>query len=419
MTGKIIRAMPSLLLDFTSNFHFSRRYLAGPINNPPSKMNERCTEDKSSALSSDELDDLLKQCHTISIPVDEALAIESPPSAAGKDKAPISDRDVIVVPNLAGLDKLPQESIDNDRLFVAVNRECILHESKSIPIKRNDNHCHYFYIENMNSKPIPLAEGTPSLSFKLKSLCVSIVFSGVFDGPDYQAGSINVSLRRLSNDREPIAPLPMGVEKFRSQNSIDSIGLITIDHELESKVIESGLIELTITAEAASSYTIGISGTSFARRVDMEVKRQAAELQEKQGRIDNCKSKHHSLFFLQQLLERKIKVVDELHAKDRVSLDKCKEEVDQLEDELDESNGTEDEDTLLLRKIKALSIEHKHFLSRNRYKEDVRKDLSSKLEDVKREIANILKDGERLVKETGEGKAILSAAYIRLGLLEV
>ena len=377
-------------------------------------MNEHCTKDKASALSRDELDELLKRCHAISRPLPEAEdENESPPtataaaSAADKDEASINDRDVIVIPNLASLSKLPVKGINNDRLFVAVDRESTLqlHESKSISIESNDNHqSHYYYIDNNES-------------LKLKSLCVTVVFSGVFDGSEYQAGKIDVILRRLSTGREPIVTTPILTKTFRSQNSIDSIGLITIDHDLENKVIASGLIELIVTAEATSSYSIALSG-NFARRVELEVKQQAVELQEKKQRIDKLKSKHQSLIYLQQLLERKIKVVEDLHAKDRVSLDNCLKKVDHLEDELDHSNGTEDEDTFLLRKIKALSIEHKHFISRIRCKGDVRKDLQSKLEGVK-EIDHILKDVARLVKEVGEGNAILSSAYTRLGLEEV
>ena len=376
----------------------------------PSKMNQYCTKEISPALSSDEYNDLLENCIVISCPTDDDKN-SSPPSAvdsaADKSQPPnidstgIRDRDVIVVPNLASLDKLSLECVDNNRIFVAANRESILHESDSISIDGANVHRHYYFIENNDC-------------LKLKSIHITVVFAGVFVGPDYRAGKIDVSLKRLSG--EPFSDVQMGTKTLQSQNSIDSIGIITIDHELESNVIESGLIELTITAEAESRYSIRIFSGSFARRVDLEVKRQTAELQDRQRRIAMCKSKHKSLFYLKQLLERKIIVADDLKEHDRVSIHKCKEKLERLENELDHSNGKEDEDTLLLRKIDALSIEHKHFLSRNLQKGAVRKDISSKLDDVKHEIVNIVKDEERLVKESGEVKAILSAAYVRLGL---
>ena len=376
----------------------------------PSKMNQYCNKEISPALSSDEYNDLLKNCIVISCPTNDDDN-SSPPSAVDSaadkiqppniDSTGIRDRDVIVVPNLASLDKLSLECVDNNRIFVAANRESTLHESKSITIDHTNVHRHYYCIENNDC-------------LKLVSIYITVVFAGVFVGPDYRAGKIDVSLKRLSG--EPFSDVQMGTKTLQSQNSIDSIGIITIDHELESNVIESGLIELTITAEAESRYSIRIFSGSSARRVDLEVKRQTAELQDRQRRIAMCKSKHKSLFYLKQLLERKIIVADDLKEHDRVSIHKCKEKLERLEDELDHSNGKEDEDTLLLRKIDALSIEHKHFLSRNLQKGAVRKDISSKLDDVKHEIVNIVKDEERLVKESGEVKAILSAAYVRLGL---
>ena len=139
-------------------------------------------------------------------------------------------------------------------------------------------------------------------------------------------------------------------------------------------------------------------------------------MQEKQRRIEKCKSTHQSLFYLEQLLERKIKVVEDLEDHDIVSIQKCKEKLDRLEDELDQSDGTDDEDKLLLRKIDALSIRHRHLSSLNLQKDGVRKDLVSKMGDVKLEIVNNLKKKERLVNETGEARTVLSSACTRFSL---
>ncbi len=370
-------------------------------------MNNNCTKDKSPALSSDAFDDLLNQCQVISIQSND----DSPATAAdsAEDEMTISkelrDKDCIVIPNLGSLGELP-ECIDKNRIFVAAaaHRESILYESKSISIDKDSNeHRHYYNIENNDC-------------LKFKSLHYTIVFSGAFDGPDYQAAEIDVNLKRLSSEQEPISALTIGTKSFKSQNSIDSIGLITIDHELEDNVIESGLIELTIAAESASSYSIRICSATLARRAEQEVKRQAIELREKEQRMELCKSTHQSLFYQEQLLERKIKIVEDLEEHDIASIKKCKEKLDRLEDELDQSDGTDDEDTLLLRKIDALSIRHRHLCSLNLKKEDVRKDLVSKMEDVKLEIANNLKEQERLVNETGEARTVLSSACTRLGL---
>ena len=370
-----------------------------------SKMNDSCTKEQSSTLSNDELDNLLKKANVISIPVD-GNDDASPPTASDNHEAPttngkgIRDKDVIVIPSLISLDELP-ESVDDNRIFVAVSGgESILYESKSTLIDTDTNtHRHFYYIQNNDC-------------LKLKSLHVSVVFSGVFDGPEYQAAELDVNLKRLSRERDFHR---VGTKVLMSQNSIDSIGVITIDYEIESSVIESGLLELTITAESKSSYSIRIYSTCFARRAELEMKRLTAELQEKQRSIEKCKSAHQSLFYLEQLLERKIKVVEDLEEHGRLSIEKCKEKLDRLEDELDHSDGTEDEDTLLLRQIDALSIKHKHFHSLNVQKEDTRRELANKLKDVKLELAKKLKEKETLARETGEIKAMLAAAYTRFG----
>lgn len=371
-------------------------------------MKNYFTKEKSSVLSSDAFEDLLNHCQVISIPKDNN---DSPPttvdSAENKPRDPMSskeirDKDCIVIPNLGSLGELP-ECIDKNRIFVAVDRKSTLYESKSIAIDKDSNvHRHYYYIENDDC-------------LKFKSLHYTIVFSGVFDGPDYQAAEIDVSLKRLSSEREPISALNMGTKTLKSRNSINSIGLITIDHELEDNVIESGLIELTITAESASSYSIRIYSETLAWCVELEVKRYVIELREKEHDLEKCKSMHQTLFLLEQLLERKIKVVEDLKEHDIVSIEKCKEKLDRLEDELDQSDGNDDEDTVLLRKIDALSIRHRHLRSLKLKKEDARKDLASKMGDVKLEIMSNLKEKERLVNETGEARTVLSSACTTLG----
>ena len=136
-------------------------------------MNESCTKEQSSTLSNDEFDNLLKKANIISIPADSNDKASSP-AAADNHGAPITggkeirDRDVIVIPSLNSLGELP-ESVDNKQIFVAVSGESILYESKSTLIDIDTTHRHFYYIQNNDC-------------LKVKSLHVSIVFSGVFDG---------------------------------------------------------------------------------------------------------------------------------------------------------------------------------------------------------------------------------------------
>ena len=170
-------------------------------------MNKSFTKEKSSAISSDAFDGLLNQCQVISIPKDDD---KSPPTAidsvSAKDKQrdriskKIRDKDCIIIPNLASLGEL-SECIDKNRIFVAVDRdrESTLYESKSTVYKDSNVHRHYYYIENDDC-------------MKFKSLHYTIVFSGVFDGPDYQAAKIDANLKRLSLEREPIPAFNMGTK---------------------------------------------------------------------------------------------------------------------------------------------------------------------------------------------------------------
>ena len=372
------------------------------------------TADAAASLSRDKLEEILKHCDFITIQ-DAAEVVAVDDDDDDDDKATNNDRDddIYVVPNLAyPLDEKLLESIGSDELFVEVKntlQESTLYQS-GLTIDNKSATKHYYYIEN-------------SVYKKLKSLCVSVVYSGVFVGAEHHPGKLDVDLRRLSNHREPIVALPsssIGIKNMSTSNTTttSAMGLITVDLELENKIIESGLFELTVSASSASSYSIRIEPGSFARPFELEMKRQAAELVEKQQNLNDCKSKYKTHLYHQQLLERKIKVAEELLRKDSDNCDRCKGKSDQIEEELDNSNGTEEEDSILLQKLQALSIESKHLDSRRQHRKEVMKDLVNQLEDVTKEIATILKAEERMKKEVKEGAEIIVAAKKSLELCE-
>ena len=349
-----------------------------------------------------EFEELLrqKQCDVISIPIEENFESQTTTEHC---KPSIGEKDAIVISNLASVVDVP-DVIDNDLIYVAFDTEYTLHENEIEPtsIEKDKVNRHYYFIDN-------------NVCVKLKSLYITVVFSGDFEGAEYKAGKIDVCLKRLSVAREPIAHLQIGTITIESQNSMTSFGIITIECEQKDKVIESGMIELTITAKAATRYSIRVLSGSFARCVELELKKETTEILENERKIEECKSKHQSLYLQRQLLERKIKAVTRLQDNHKASLDKCKMKSAQLEEDLGQSSGTEEEDSLLLRKIDALSIEHKHILSRNLQKEDMRQDLISELEKVTMEIGLNLEDEKRLTKEVREGKAIVAASQSRLG----
>jgi hypothetical protein len=323
------------------------------------------------SLSRDNLDEILKHCHFVSIQDADEVAADDGVEATHND-----DRhDIYVIPNLAyPLDETLLENIEN------------------------------------------------SVHKKLKSVCVSVVYSGMFIGAEYHAGKLDVDLRRLSFHRDPIVSLTsssIGIKRMSSRNTAtaSAMGLITVDLELDNKIIESGLFEFTVSAEASSSYSIRVTPGSFARPFELEMKRQAAELEEKQRDLNDCKSKYKTHLYQQQLLERKIKVAEELLLKDSDNCNRCKTKGAQIEEELDNSNGTDEEDSILLQKLQALSIESKHLDSRRQHRNEVMKDLVNQMEDVKKEIATILNMDERLKKEVQEGSEIITAAKKSLELL--
>lgn len=364
---------------------------------------QHCTDVSTAGAA---VEEILKHCDFITIQdADKVVADDD-------DKATHNDRDdIYVVPNLAyPLDETLLESIGKKELFVTVKntlQESTLYQS-DLTIENNCTAKHYYYIEN-------------SVHKKLNSLCVSVVYSGMFIGAEHHAGKLYVNLRRLSKHREPILPptSSIGIKRMSRRNTTttSAMGLITVDLELENKIIESGLFELTVSAEASSSYSIRVTPGSFARPFELEMKRQAAELEEKQRDLNDCKSKYKTHLYHQQLLERKIKVAEELLRKDSDDCDRCKAKGDQIEEELDNSNGTEEEDSILLQKLQALSIESKHLDSRRQHRKEVMKDLVNQMEDVKKEIATILNMEERLKKEVQEGSEIITAAKRSIELL--
>ena len=366
------------------------------------------------AVAELELEEILQHCHFI--PIQDSPDSTSAVAIALDDgddiKATKNDRDIYVVPNLASrLDKTLLESIGSSkRLFVTVKntlQESTLDES-GLTIKENSTKKYYYFVENSARK-------------KLKSLCVSVVYSGMFIGTEHHSGKLDVNLRRLSSYREPMAAPPvLGTKRVSTINTVNSMGmgLITVDLDLGNKVIESGLFELTVNAEAASRYSIRIMPVSFAQPFELEMKRQALELEEKQRNLNESKSKYKSHLYLQQLLQRKMNAVEELLLKDSGSYNSCKKKSDQIEEELDHSNGIEDEDRILLQKLQALSIESKHLASRKQHRKDAMNDLVITMEGVKQEIANILNVEEGLKKEVQDGTEILAIAKKSLELLK-
>lgn len=194
------------------------------------------------SLCRDKLEEILKHCDFITIQDADEVAVNDDDKAINIDR-----QDTYVIPNLAHpLDESLLKSIGKKELFVTVKntlQESTLYQS-GLTIDNKSTAKHYYYIKN-------------SVHKKLKSLCISVVYSGVFIGTEHHPGKLDVNLRRLSNHR--LTSSSIGIKRMSPSNTTSAVGLITVDLELENKVIESGLFELTVTSEAATNYVFALN----------------------------------------------------------------------------------------------------------------------------------------------------------------
>ena len=240
-------------------------------------------------------------------------------------------------------------AIDNYPLpFVALQmQECIFHYSKSLSLHCGCSKRHYYFVQD-------------DAGAKLKSLTLTVVFHGSFDGPKYDPGTLSVELRRVTNIIDQQTQIGSTPQELQVPNTKDRLGRIIIKHESSNYVVQGGLFEVEVTAKQGRdvSYSVTVGGR-LACPLMKEVKRQLAGLIAKRREIIECIHQSTLLKRSLVLLERKKTIESKLIDQTKKKREICKAEMEALDLELDKQDEMKDSTVQqIIQKMGALKTEN-------------------------------------------------------------
>jgi len=229
----------------------------------------------------------------------------------------------------------------DSRQFVANDMdEITLHKTNSNSLKGGESIKHSFHIQDDDET-------------KLKSLSVTVIYSGTFDGGKYNPGVLSVKLNQVSNDcTSSIGHSPPEMQRLNSEHQLSCAA---IQHELEETVINGGMFELVVTADSDVNYSISLAAR-LACPLTKEVKRRLARVVATRDEIKECKAQVSVLDKQLILFERKRRLEDGLINKSKEQSAKSLAEAEKLDLELDYQDD-EDEWKSTVAQIEKLKLD--------------------------------------------------------------
>ena len=237
---------------------------------------------------------------------------------------------------------------NNKHIFLASNlEECNIHETNSQTLRGGHLISHYYYIQDDDQT-------------KLKSLTVTVVYTGCFDGAKYIPGVLSVELRRVPKYRDAIS---IGCKsESEKTNTKNEIGCTVIQYELENQqVIPGGLFEVKVSSTGEFHHDVQYSislGASLACPLKTEVKRSLARSVFTRNQIKETTEQIAGLDKNMVLLEKKKQVEEDLMNQAKNQREKCQTELERLDLELDWQDDMEDKGASVVTQIKNLKREH-------------------------------------------------------------
>ena len=196
---------------------------------------------------------------------------------------------------------------------------------------------------------------------KLKSLTVTVVYTGCFDGAKYIPGVLSVELRRVPKYRDPVS-IGYKSEETQRANTKNEIGCTVIQYELENQqVIPGGLFEVKVSSTDEAHHDVNYSislGASLACPLKTEVKRSLARSVFTRNQIKETTEQIAGLDKNMVLLEKKKQVEEDLMNQAKNQREKCQTELERLDLELDWQDDMEDKGASVVTQIKNLKREH-------------------------------------------------------------
>lgn len=259
-----------------------------------------------------------------------------------KDKSYVIDGScsLIDIGDDLGIDDFPTPFVDGQM------QECILHDSGFQMLHGGRSKRHYFFIQDD-----PMT--------KLKSLTLTVVYHGSFDGPKYDPGTLAVEWSRVTNSFEQQMLMGNAPPELQVPNTKDKIGRIIIQHELNNVVIQGGLFEVEVTAKQGCDvrYSVTVGGKLVCPLMK-EVKLQLARLIAKRHERKECTDQSILLENNLLLLERKKSIERKLLEQTKKNYESYKAEMEKLDLELDKQDEMKESMVQqIIQKIGALKLE--------------------------------------------------------------
>ena len=229
----------------------------------------------------------------------------------------------------------------NQRQFVALDMdEITLHKTNSNSLKGKESTQHCFQIQDDNET-------------KLRSLSVTVVYSGSFNGSTYSPGVLSVELKQVSDDcTSSIGHSPPDLQR---SNTEKHLGCIVIQYEHGDTVLSGGMYQVVVTASDNNvNYSITMCA-KLACPLTKEVKRRLARTIATRGEIKECKDQVSVLDKQLILFERMRRLEEELITKSKDQSTKCLADAEKLDLELDYQDD-EDEWCSIVAQIEKLKV---------------------------------------------------------------
>ena len=238
---------------------------------------------------------------------------------------------------------------NNKQIFVSSNlEECNLHETNSQTLQGGHSISQYYYIQDDDQT-------------KLKSLTVTVVYTGCFDGAKYIPGVLSVELRRVPKYRDAIS-IGCKSEETQRANTKNEIGCTVIQYEIDNQqVIPGGLFEVKVSSTGKAHHDVQYSiilGASLACPLKTEVRINLARSVFTRNQIRETTEQVAVLVKNLILLEKKKQVEEDLMNKAKNQREKCRAELERLDLELDWQDDMEDKGASVVTQIKNLKREH-------------------------------------------------------------
>ena len=261
----------------------------------------------------------------------------------------IKDKANVIDDSCSLIDMQDDWAVDNfPSPFVALQmQECILHYSKSLSLHCGCSKRHYYFIQD-------------DVGNKLKSLTLTVVYHGSFDGPQYDPGTLSVELRRVTNSIDQQTQIGSKPQELQVPNTKDRLGRIIIQHELNNVVVQGGLFEVEVIAKQGRdvSYSVTVGG-KLACPLMKEVKRQLAGLIVKRRDLMECTCQSTLLQKSLVLLERKKTIESKLIDQTKKKREMHKAEMEALDLDLDKQDEMKDSTVQqIIQKMSALKTEN-------------------------------------------------------------